>query len=195
MNERCHTNSVPWMHAIGLNKSGFTESTNCVHSWYGFSVTAVIHGTELMWPRSFMVRSWCDRGHSWYGLDVTAVIHGTELMWPRAFMVRSWCDREQSWYGVGVIPQSRSTWFLCTLYSGNSFGGFFIFVFHQWRIIHQISYIRTHLSTLRSWCNLLKWPYRVKKISIKWLLPVKGWLYKLLSGIPRFLADLVMKTL
>jgi hypothetical protein len=95
MNERCHTNSVPWMYAIGLNKSGFTESTNCVHSWYGVSVTAVIHGTELMWPRSFMVRSWCDREHSWYG--------------------------------VGVIPQSHSTWFLCTLYSGNSFGGFFPF--------------------------------------------------------------------
>ncbi len=39
--------------------------------------------------------------------------------------------------------------------------------------IHQISYIRTQPSTLRSWCNLVEWPYRVKKISIKWLLPVK----------------------
>ena len=93
MNERCHTNSIPWMYAIGLNKSCFPESTNCVHSWYGVSVTAFIHSTELVWPRSFMVRSWCDREHSWYG--------------------------------VGVIPQSHSTWFLCTLYSGNSFGGFF----------------------------------------------------------------------
>ncbi len=27
--------------------------------------------------------------------------------------------------------------------------------------------------TLRSWCNLVKWPYGVKKISIQWLLPVK----------------------
>ncbi len=95
MNERCHTNSVQWMYAIGLNKSGFTESTNCVHSWYRVSVTAFIHGTELMWPRSFMVLSWCDPEHSWYG--------------------------------VGVIPQSHFTWFLCTLYSGNSFGGFFPF--------------------------------------------------------------------
>ncbi len=49
-------------------------------------------------------------------------------------MVRSWCDGVHSWYGVdpicheaGVIPQSHSTWFLCTLYSSNSFGGFFTF--------------------------------------------------------------------
>ena len=138
MNERCHTNSVPWMYAIGLNKSGFTESTNCVHSWYGVSVTAVIHGTELMWPRSFMVRSWCDREHSWYG--------------------------------VGVIPQSHSTWFLCTLYSGNSFGGFFPFCVSS--MTKKSTKFHTK-STLRSWCNLAKWPYGVKKISIKWLWPVK----------------------
>ncbi len=115
MNERCHTNSIPWMYATGLIKSGFTELTNCVHSWYGVSVTAVIHGTELMWPRSFMVRSWCDREHSWYR--------------------------------VGVIPQSHSTWFLCTPYSGNSFGGFFHFCsFINDEKIHQISYIRTQPS-------------------------------------------------
>jgi hypothetical protein len=93
--ERCNTNSVPWMYAIGLNESGFTVTTNCVHSWYGVGVTAFIYGTELVWPRSFMVRSWCDREHSWYG--------------------------------VGVIPQSHSTWFMCTLYSENSIGGFFPF--------------------------------------------------------------------
>jgi hypothetical protein len=164
-----------------------------------------------------MVRSWCDRVHLRYGVSVTAVIHGTELMWPRAFMVRGWCDSANSFH-VGPV-----------LYSGNSFGGFFPFAFHQWRVrqlislficdnknkqglpfttlfsanipflkiycfkkIHQISYIRTHpwpmtckiggnlvkrrkktKSTLRSWCNLLKWPYGVQKISLKWLLPVK----------------------
>ena len=31
-----------------LNESDLTESTNCVHSWYGVGVTPVIHGTELM---------------------------------------------------------------------------------------------------------------------------------------------------
>ncbi len=91
MNERCHTNSVPWMFAIGLNKSGSTESTNCVHSWYGVGVTAFIHATVLVWPRSFMVRSWCDRGHSWYGADVTASIHGTELVWFRKVIPRGSC--------------------------------------------------------------------------------------------------------
>ncbi len=31
------------------------------------------------------------------------------------------------WHEAGVIPQSHSTWCLCTLYSSNSFGGFFTF--------------------------------------------------------------------
>ncbi len=130
------------MYAIGLNKSGITELTNCVHLWYGVSVTMVIHGTELMWLRSFMVRSWCDREHSWYGVD--------------------------------VIPQSHSMWFLCTLYSGNSFGGFFpLCLSSMTKKFTKFLYIRTQPSTLRSLCNLVKWPYGVKKISIKWLLPVK----------------------
>jgi hypothetical protein len=80
MNERSHTNSVPWMYAIGpknplvnLNESDLTESANCVHSWYGVGVTAFIHGTEWMWLRKVMVRSWCDRVHSWYGVFVYTV--------------------------------------------------------------------------------------------------------------------------
>jgi len=91
MKDRGHTNSVPWMYAIGLNESGLTESTNCVHSWYGVGVTPVIHGTELVWPRTFMVRSWCDRGHSWYEVDVTASIHGTELVLFRKVIPRGSC--------------------------------------------------------------------------------------------------------
>ena len=48
MNDRGHTNSVPWMHAVcRLRKATFIQ-TNCVHSWYGVGVTAFIHGTELM---------------------------------------------------------------------------------------------------------------------------------------------------
>ncbi len=86
-------------------------------------------------------------------------------------MVRSWCDREHSWYGVGVIPQSHSMWFLCTLYSGYSFGGFFPFCLSS-------------MTNLRSWCNLVKWPYGVKKISIKWLLPVKVTL-EVIKGHPK----------
>ncbi len=48
MNDRGHTNSVPWMHAVcRLCQATFIQ-TNCVHSWYGVGVTPVIHGTELM---------------------------------------------------------------------------------------------------------------------------------------------------
>jgi hypothetical protein len=43
------------MYAIGPKKvlfksdeSDLTESTNCVHAWYGVGVIAFIHGTELM---------------------------------------------------------------------------------------------------------------------------------------------------
>ncbi len=55
-------------------------------------------------------------------------------------MVRSWCDRVKPWYGVdaiwyaaGVIPQSHSIRFLCTLHSVqyNSFGGFYACVCAQ----------------------------------------------------------------
>jgi hypothetical protein len=48
MNERGHTNSVPWMHAVCRFRQATFIQTNCVHSWYGGGVTALIHGTELM---------------------------------------------------------------------------------------------------------------------------------------------------
>ena len=131
MNERGHTNSVPWMHAVcRLRKATFIQ-TNCVHSWYGVDVTAVIHSTELMWPRAIMVRSWCDSAKSFHVVPVYTV--QWKFIW-RIFSFLSFINDEK---------------------------------------IHQISYIRTQPSTLRSWCNLVKWPYGVKKISIKWLLPVK----------------------
>ncbi len=90
MNERSHINSVPWMYAIGpknplvnLNENDLTESANCVNSWYGVGVTALIHGTEWMWLRKVMVRSWCDRVHSWYGVLVYTVqctVHSTVVI-------------------------------------------------------------------------------------------------------------------
>ncbi len=54
MNERCHTNSVSWMHIVCRLQVTFIQFnqrifwTNCVHSWYWVGVTAFIHGTELM---------------------------------------------------------------------------------------------------------------------------------------------------
>ncbi len=151
MNEQSHSNSVPWMYAIGpknplveLNESDLTESANCVHSWYGVGVTAFIHGTELMWLRKVMVRSWCDRVHSWYGIDVTACIHGTE--------------------------------FLCTLYSVHCTVVINLanFLKHNIKNPPNLIHKKTALTimtcktgatlskspkvTLRSWCNLVKWP-------------------------------------
>jgi hypothetical protein len=48
MNDRGHTNSVPWMQAVCRLRQATFIQTNCVHSWYGVGVTLVIHGTELM---------------------------------------------------------------------------------------------------------------------------------------------------
>ena len=112
-------NSVPWMNAV--TPTPYHECTQLV--WIKVALrsrqTACIHGTELVWPRSFMVRSYCDRVHSWYGVDVTAVIHGTELMWPRAFMVRSWCDSAKSFH---VVPVYTVQWkFVWRIFSFLSF--------------------------------------------------------------------------
>ncbi len=102
-----------------------------------------------------MVRSWCDRGHSWHGVDLTANIHVTELMWYRKVIPRGSC-----------VQYSVQWQFIWRIFSFLSF-------FNDEKI-HQISYIRTQPpSALRSWCNLGKWPYGVKKICIKWLLQVK----------------------
>ncbi len=84
-------NSVPWMNAV--TPTPYHEYTQLV--WIKVALRsrqiACIHGTKLVWPRSFMVRSWCDRGHSWYGVDVTASIHGTELVWFRKIIPRGSC--------------------------------------------------------------------------------------------------------
>ncbi len=60
MNERGHTNSVPWMNAV--TPTPYHECTKFVDSVKPllFRTMAYIHGTELVWQRSFMVRSWCD---------------------------------------------------------------------------------------------------------------------------------------
>jgi hypothetical protein len=70
-------NSVPWMN--GVTPTPYHEWTQLVQKilWL---ICACIHGTELVWPRSFMVWSGCDCVKSWYGVDVTACIHGTEFL-------------------------------------------------------------------------------------------------------------------
>ncbi len=198
MNGRCHTNSVPWMFAIGLNKSGFTESTNCVHSWYGVGVTAFIHGTELVWPRSFMVQSWCDRGHSWYGVGVIPQSHSTystymyntvqwKFIW-RIFSFLSFINDEKihqiSYIRTQPWPMTCKTGGNLVKRRQNCMGVNFMDGQQTRPLVYAGSYtaccerrgpwlVLSTKSTLRSWCNLVKWPYGVKKISIKWLLPVK----------------------
>jgi hypothetical protein len=60
MNECSHTNSVPWMNAV--TPTPYHECTQFVDSVEPllFRPIAYIYGTELVWQRSFMVRSWCD---------------------------------------------------------------------------------------------------------------------------------------
>ncbi len=127
-----------------------------------------------------MVRSWCDCVLSWYGVDVTACIHGTELMWQRAFMVRSWCDLACCW-----CDSAKSFCVHCTVYTLQLIWRIFYIMYRN----PLIPYVRTQpwlmicktgttLSnstkvTLRSWCDLVKWPYGVKKNRIKLLWPVK----------------------
>ncbi len=115
-------NSVPWRNAV--TPTPYHECTQLV--WIKVALRSRQTACIMVW-------SWCDRVHSRYGVSVTAFIHGTELMCLRSFMVRSWCDREHSWYVVGVIPQSDSTWFLCTYTVEIHLEDFFLFVFHQWR--------------------------------------------------------------
>ena len=57
MNARGHINSVPWM--TGVTPTPYHECTQFVDSVKPLSFRP-IHGTELVWPRSFIVRSWCD---------------------------------------------------------------------------------------------------------------------------------------
>ncbi len=122
-------NSVPWMNAV--TPTPYHECTQLVPKkfsdytewkWldgvdklrsfmvrYGVGLTAVIHVTELMWPHSFMIRSWCDRVKPWYGVDVTAFIPGTELM---RFGMR-WCDSAKSLNVVSVYTVHCTVGFIC----------------------------------------------------------------------------------
>ncbi len=161
MNERSHTNSVPWMYAIGPK-----DLLNWMKVTWQTQQTACIHGTELVRPLPFMVRSWCDCVHSWYEVYVTAR--------PRAFMVQSWWDLACCW-----CDSAKSLHVFCvhcTVYTAK-FGRFFT----ECKEIHQIPYIpwlmtcktgdtlsKSTIVTLRSWCDLVKRPYGVKKIRIKW---------------------------
>ncbi len=71
-------------------KVTLTESTNCVHSWYGVAVTSFIQGTRLVWPRSFMVQGRCDYVHSWYGVDAIWYVAGVILYSVHCTVVFIW---------------------------------------------------------------------------------------------------------
>ncbi len=128
--------------------------------------------------RTFMVRSWCDR-----------VQYFTELMWPRKVMVRSWCV-----HCVHCILYSRIDLadFVFLLYVAQSWQSARLFLqsselglprpLNRRRVCPPLLWLGggggAHSPagegfTLRSWCDRVKWPYGVKKISIKWLWPVK----------------------
>ncbi len=72
MNVRGHTNSVQWM--TGVTATPYHECTQFVDPVkpLSFRPIAYIHGTELVWPQSFMVRSWCDFVKWPYGVQKSA---------------------------------------------------------------------------------------------------------------------------
>ncbi len=163
MNVRGNTNSVLWMYAVcwlrQVTLIQFSQRifwTNCVHSWYGVGVTAYIHGTELMWPRKVMVRSWCVH-------CVHIILHSRIHLADFMFLLYIGQSRQSS-----RLFSSRPNWdFPAPSTTGGCVppplvqggGG-----------PHSPA---GEGVTLRSWCNRVKWPYGVKKICIKWLWPVK----------------------
>ncbi len=168
---------------------------NRVHSWYGFVFTTFIYGMELVWPHSFMVRSLCGRVHSWYGVDAipqshstwfcehcTEVIHLADFLLfvfhqLRVRQLIFFCNNKNK-QGLPLTTQL----FLYHEYSNlNGVSHFFQQKINFWKYNVKKStkfYTQEHNPDhddfhLRSWCNLVKWPYRVKKVGKKWLLPVK----------------------
>ncbi len=87
----------------------------------------------------------------------TAYIHSTELVWPRTFIVRSWCNRVEWLYGFG----------LCLLYCTV----LYCTVLYCTVLYCTVLYCTVLYCTVLY--NRVNWLYGVKKISIKWLWPVK----------------------
>jgi hypothetical protein len=79
MNERGHTNFVPWMNAV--TPTPYHECTQFVDTVKPllFRPITYIHGTELVWQHSFMVWSWCDL-----------------VKWPYRVQKSAWSDFDQS---------------------------------------------------------------------------------------------------
>ncbi len=128
--------------------------------------------------RTFMVRSWCYRVKWLYGVE-----------WPRKVMVRSWCV-----HSVHCILYSRihlaDFMFLSYIAQSRQCARLFLQSpelglprpLNLRRVCPPLPWFGggggAHSPagvgvTLRSWCDRVKWPYGVKKISIKWLWPVK----------------------
>jgi hypothetical protein len=164
MNVRGHTNSGLWMYAVcwlrQVTLIQFSERifwTNCVHSWYGVGVTAYIHGTELMWLRKVMVRSWCV--HCVHCI-LYSKIHLADFMFLLYIAQSRQSSRlflQSSELGL-PRPLNRRSVSPPPLVRGGGGGAHFP---------------AGEGVTLWSWCDRVKWPYGVKKICIKWLWPVK----------------------
>ncbi len=123
--------------------------------------------------RTFMVRSWCDRVHSWYGVDLIPQSHSK---WFLCTLYTVQCDSFGGFYGsfvhsteysarlflqsvrIGTPPDPQPQESVSPLLWFRGGGG-------HWPACEGV--------TLWSWCDRVKWSYGVKKISIKWLWPVK----------------------
>ncbi len=128
--------------------------------------------TVCVWPHKVTLRSECDRVHSWYGVDSIPQSHS------KSFLCTLYTVQDDSfgWFCVSFV---QSTEYSARLFLQSSELGPPCPL--NRRRVCPPSFVwggGAHLPacegvTLRSWCDRIKWPYGVKKISIKWLWPVK----------------------
>ncbi len=144
MNERGHTNSVPWMYQLVQEILWL----NWMKLTWRNRKTACIHGTVLVWPRSIMARSWCDR-----------VSHGKELM---RFGMRLVWFRKVTLCGFCVH---------CTLYSGIHLADFMLVFARKNPQIHLTESKNQHKVTLFSQSDCIS--YKAAYIGFCWWRPFK----------------------
>ncbi len=147
--QRCYTNSVQWKYAIGPKNPRFNWMKVTLRS----RQTAYIHSTELVWPRTFMelVSVYC----TLYTVPVQCTV---AFIWLAHFYGFLYIAIQEILKILYIRTQPCMTYDLQ----------------NRDHLVQRRQILKSTKVTLRSWYDRVKnWLYRVKKISIKWLWPVK----------------------